>query len=109
MPSFLPKIEYCPTKDIDFTPPCTKKKTFDCLSLAQLQERGQQTQQVSVIAPDDNEMSTFLRVPVNVVQTQWYSHFFQSILTDCTQKCTSTLSSTFTISTQTQVNGTSVS
>ena len=59
MPSFLSKIEYCPTKDIDFTPPCTKKKRFDCLSSAQLQEQGQQTQQVSVILPDDNEMSTF--------------------------------------------------
>ena len=59
MPSFLSKIEYCATKVIDFTPPCTKKKRYDCLSSAQLQEQGQQTQQVSVIAPDDNETSSF--------------------------------------------------
>ena len=76
MPSFLSKIEYHPTKDIDFTPPCTKKKRFDCLSSAQLQEQGQQTQQVSVIAPDDNEMSTFFESLSRYDTNPAVLHFF---------------------------------
>ena len=54
----MSKIEYCLTKDIDFTP-CNKKKSFDCLPSAQLQEQGPEAQQVSVNAPVDDILVLF--------------------------------------------------
>ena len=63
MPSYLSKIEYLPSKDIDFTSPCSKKRklTDPCFSSTNQEESTSDgAQQVHVYSlPDDSEMDKF--------------------------------------------------